>query len=70
MKQFLAIFDWDKTIRKDYVIFDFINVLAQNNIIDKSIISKNDLRLAEYTKGYITDSEFRRDVVQDYRKIY
>ena len=67
----VAIFDWDKTIRKNgYVIFDFIGVLVKENIIDKSILNEIEIILKEYTEGKTTDTEMRKKAVQTYRKIY
>jgi len=65
----IALFDWDKTIRKDgYVIYDFIEILAKNNIIDKNIKNEMDMILSEHSEGKDTYTEFAKRVIKTYGK--
>ncbi len=68
---YVALFDWDKTVRSGgYVLFDFIDILIKNNIIDKSIKDEFDKILKEHSEEKITYTEFAEKVIQIYRETY
>lgn len=65
----VAFFDWDKTIRKGgYVIFDFIKVLVEKNIIDKNIEVEIANILKEHSGGKLSYNDFAERAVRIYGK--
>lgn len=68
--KYLALFDWDHTVRKNYAYDIFINTLIKNNIIDKNILVINDLRRNDYINGQITHDQLAMDGIKVYRSIY
>lgn len=47
MKNYVAIFDWDKTIQRSYSFLTWSNLLVDKNIIDKNYLMENERKILQ-----------------------
>lgn len=65
LRQYLvkyALFDWDKTISKDYTVFPWIEYLCRERKFDTQIKKKIDIVTADYQNGRITHDQYAEQV--------
>ena len=48
MNKYIALFDWDKTVRKDYACLKWLEMLVESKAVDKSLLKENDKVYQKY----------------------
>lgn len=66
----VALFDFDKTIRNGYIIFDMIDMLVEHGVLPNRIKDELGTIKQNYSNKKITYHGFAEETVKTYRKIY
>jgi len=61
MKKYIALFDWDLTVRSNYAFTKWTELLMKNEIIDKNFVKDNEWLIKSYIEGKINHDEMSRE---------
>lgn len=68
MKKYIALFDWDKTVRKDYACLMWIEMLAKSKVVDENILKENDEVYQKYLNGILDHNQLTEEGMRVYGK--
>ena len=68
MKKYIALFDWDKTVRRNYSFATWLQILIDKNIIDKSQKDFDESNVKDCLAGKINHDEMSRRFVKNLRE--
>ena len=68
MKKYIALFDWDKTVRKDYACLKWLKMLVESKKVDKNLLEENDKFYQKYLKGILNHNLLTEEGMKVYCK--
>ena len=68
MKRYIALFDWDKTVRKDYACLKWLKILVESKKVDEKLLKENDEVYQKYLKGIIDHNLLTEEGMKVYCK--
>lgn len=68
MKKYIALFDWDKTVRKDYACLKWLEMLVESKKVDKNLLKENDEVYQKYLKGILDHNLLTEEGMKVYSK--
>ena len=68
MKKYIALFDWDKTVRKDYACLKWLKMLVESKKVDKNLLEENDKVYQKYLKGILNHNLLTEEGMKVYCK--
>lgn len=68
MKKYIALFDWDKTVRKDYACLTWLEMLVENNVVDKNLLKENNEVYQKYLNGILNHNQLTEEGMKIYGK--
>lgn len=68
MKKYIALFDWDKTVRKDYACLMWLEMLVENKIVDKNLLKENNEVYQKYLNGILDHNQLTEEGMKVYGK--
>lgn len=68
MKKYIALFDWDKTVRKDYACLKWLEMLVESKKVDENLLKENDEVYQKYLKGILDHNLLTEEGMKVYCK--
>lgn len=68
MKKYIALFDWDKTVRKDYASLKWLEMLVESKKVDENLLKENDEVYQKYLKGILDHNLLTEEGMKVYCK--
>ena len=65
---YIALFDWDKTVRKNYACLMWLEMLEESGKIKKGLVKENDEVYQRYLKGELDHNELTEEGMKVYGK--
>lgn len=65
---YIALFDWDKTVRKNYACLMWLEKLEESGKIKKGLVKENDEVYQRYLKGELDHNELTEEGMKVYGK--
>lgn len=68
MKRYIALFDWDKTVRKNYACLKWLEMLVESKKVDENLLKENDEVYQKYLKGILDHNLLTEEGMKVYCK--
>lgn len=68
MKKYIALFDWDKTVRKDYACLMWLEMLVASKIVNKNLLKENNEVYQKYLNGILDHNQLTEEGMKVYGK--
>ena len=65
---YIALFDWDKTVRKNYACLMWLEMLEESGKIKKGLVKENGEVYQRYLKGELDHNELTEEGMKVYGK--
>ena len=66
--KYLALFDWDKTVRKNYACTNWLEMIVESKKVSKDLLKENGEVYQKYLKGDIDHNELTEQGMAVYGK--
>lgn len=66
MKKYIALFDWDKTVRKDYACLIWLEMLVKSKVVDENLVKENNEVYQKYLNGILDHNQLTEEGMKVY----